>query len=204
MAESVADLSRSELQALAMKEGLSATGTNDALRQRLAVSSRDVLKQMRTEWQPTVSDAGVVRDPQGLLYGPPRGTEIPGVTDMGRVGVDSNYQSLLELEDAVPGGGVVTDELLRLVDEADALAPTTSSRLSAPTIRRRAGLLAERDDLLADTYGGVREDIQNFRRIFAEKGLAGIRAARDSGVALPAWVLAFLGANELRGEGEGG
>lgn len=204
MAESVADLSRSELQALAMKKGLPATGTNEALRQRLAVSSKDVLKRMTTEWRPAISDAGVVRDPQGLLYGPPRSTEIPGAADLGRVGVDSNYQSLLELEDAVPGGGVVTDELLRLVDEADALAPTTSSRLSAPTIRRRAGLLAERDDLLADTYGDVREDLQNFRRIFAEKGLAGIRAARDSGVALPAWVLAFLGANELRGEREGG
>ena len=204
MAESVADLSRSELQALAMKKGLPATGTNEALRQRLAVSSRDVLKRMTTEWQPAISDAGVVRDPQGLLYGPPRGTEIPGVTDLGRVGVDSNYQSLLELEDAVPGGGVVTDKILDLAAKADALAPTTSARLSAPSIRRRAGLLAERDDLLADIYGGIREDLQNFRRIFAEKGLAGIRAARESGVALPAWVLAFLGANELRGEREGG
>ena len=98
----------------------------------------------------------------------------------------------------------MTDEVLRLVAEADALAPTTSSRLSAPTIRHRAGLLAERDDLLADTYGGIREDLQNFRRIFAEKGLAGIQKARESGVALPAWVLAFLGANELRGGGESG
>jgi hypothetical protein len=170
----------------------------------VAVSSRDVLKRMEGEWKPAISDAGEVRDPQGLPYGPPRETHIPGATSLDRVAVDSNYQSLLELKNAVPGGGVVTDELLRLVDEADALAPTTSSRLSAPTIRHRAGLLAERDDLLADIYGGVREDLQNFRRIFAEKGLAGIRAAREAGVALPAWVLAFLGANELRGEREGG
>jgi hypothetical protein len=171
---------------------------------KVAPSSRDVLKRMKGEWESAIGDAGVVRDPEGLLYGPHRETHIPGATGLTRVGVDSNYQSLLELKDAVPGGGVVTDELLRLVDEADALAPTTSARLSAPSIRNRAGLLAERDDLLADTYGGVREDLQNFRRIFAEKGLAGIRAARESGVALPAWVLAFLGANELRGEREGG
>jgi len=57
----------------------------------------------------------------------------------------------------------------------------------------RCGLLPERDDLAATKYGGVRDDIQNFRRIFAESGLAGTRAARDSGVAIPAWVLAFLG-----------
>ena len=54
------------------------------------------------------------------------------------------------------------------------------------------GLLAERAGLAATKYGGVRDDIQNFRRIFAESGLAGIRAARDSGVALPAWVGALL------------
>jgi len=66
------------------------------------------------------------------------------------------------------------------------------------------GLLAERAGLAATKYGGVRDDIQNFRRIFAESGLAGIRAARDSGVAIPAWVLAFLGAHLLRGQREGG
>ena len=160
-------------------------------------SSRGVLKQVRGDWRDAIRGEDVRHGEDLLSY-------IPGATGLERVALNSNYQSLLELENAVPGGGVVTDEVLRLVDEADALAPTTSDRLSAPSIRRRAGLLAERDDLLADAYGGVREDIQNFRRIFAEKGLAGIRAAREAGVALPAWVLAFLGANELRGEGEGG
>ena len=160
-------------------------------------SSRGVLKQVRGDWRDAIRGEDVRHGEDLLSY-------IPGATGLERVALNSNYQSLLELENAVPGGGVVTDEVLRLIDEADALAPTTSERLSSPSIRKRAGLLAVRDDLLADTYGGVREDIQNFRRIFAEKGLAGIRAAREAGVALPAWVLAFLGANELRGEGEGG
>jgi hypothetical protein len=57
----------------------------------------------------------------------------------------------------------------------------------------RCGLLAEREGLLATKYGGVRDDLQNFRRIFAEAGYVGLQKARDSGVALPAWVGAFLG-----------
>ena len=64
------------------------------------------------------------------------------------------------------------------------------------------GLLAERAGLAATKYGGVRDDLQNFRRIFAEAGYVGLQKARDSGVALPAWVGAFLGTQQLLGGGE--
>ena len=159
-----------------------------------AVNSRDVLKSMQGPWGDAIRGTNVRHGEDLLSY-------IPGAEGMERVGVDGSYQSLLEMEGAAPGGGVVTDEVLRLVAEADALAPTTSTRLSAPSIRNRAGLLAQRDDLLAGKYGGVRDDLQNFRRIFAEEGLIGLQRARDSGVALPA-LGALVGAHLLRGQGE--
>lgn len=98
-----------------------------------------------------------------------------------------------------PGSGVATRSLLDRVDALEGSAPNVPGRLSAEPIRVRAGLLAERDAALADTYGGVRQDVQNFRRIYAGGGLPAVRAALESGVALPLFAGLSLGLGSARG-----
>ena len=105
-----------------------------------------------------------------------------------RVGADSDYIKILEDIGEAQGTGRATQRVLDRVDQAvEAGATNLPSRLSSEPIRRRAAGLLARDEALAARLGGVRPDIQNFRRLFAEGGLPAVRAALARGdVALPA------------------
>ena len=159
------------------------------------------------------------------------GESVPGVPTY-RVGADSEYIPILEgpygyrpLQRAAvragvpavrpkaelsawatsPGSGVATRSLLDRVDALEGSAPNVPGRLSAEPLRVRAGLLADRDAALAATHGGVRQDLQNFRRIYAQGGLPAIRAALQSGVALPLFAGLSLGLGSTgRPQREGG
>ena len=139
--------------------------------------------------------------------GPPSGAQTrenltsgmsDSLTDLGfaapqRAEVLSGYLPILEGGDApgqgVPGSGWATDQLLSMVEANPALA----SRLDAsPAIRQRAGAQADVDQMYSMAGAGpTRDDLQTARRIFAERGFAGLREARDKGIALPG-IAAFM------------
>lgn len=103
-----------------------------------------------------------------------------------RVKVDSSYLPILEAgEDprqGVPGSGWATDQLLAMADRY----PTAAAQLEGGNIRSRASAQANLDeDYAARGFGATREDLQTARRIFAERGFAGLREARRNGIALP-------------------
>lgn len=122
--------------------------------------------------------------------------QIANVTDapLGRVAVDSNYIGMLE-EAPTPGAGVATRILL---DEVAKNPESVMDKLDAyDLLRQRYASGAEADDAVAATYGGVRSDIQTARRILAEKGIRGLKAAYEAGVPLPA-LLAATGLSQYR------
>jgi len=120
-----------------------------------------------------------------------------------RVKVDSSYLPILEAGDdprqGVPGSGYATDKLLELAD----MYPTAAGKLESGNIQNRALSQANIDeDYAARGFGATREDIQTARRIFADKGFAGLREARRQGIALPG-IAAFLSLYGLQDD-EGG
>jgi hypothetical protein len=115
-----------------------------------------------------------------------------------RVKVESSYLPILEKGNpdwgsdplqGVPGSGWATDQLLALADKY----PTAASKLDASGVIRSRALAGANvdEDYAARGFGATREDIQTARRIFAEKGFAGLREARRKGIALPG-IAAFL------------
>lgn len=109
-----------------------------------------------------------------------------------RVKVDSSYIPILEVGDevgqGVPGSGWATDKLLAMADKY----PVAASKLESGNIRSRGMSQADLDDVYsARGMGATREDLQTARRIFGEKGFAGLREARRKGIALPG-IAAFL------------
>lgn len=103
-----------------------------------------------------------------------------------RVKVDSSYLPILEAgsdpRQGVPGSGWATDQLLAMADKY----PVAASKLESGNIRSRGLSQADLDESYAARgFGATREDLQTARRIFAEKGFAGLREARRNGIALP-------------------
>jgi len=120
-----------------------------------------------------------------------------------RVKVDSSYLPILEAGDdprqGVPGSGYATDKLLELVD----MYPVAAGKLESGNIRNRALSQADIDEnYAARGFGATREDLQTARRIFADRGFAGLREARRQGIALPG-IAAFMSLYGLRDD-EGG
>jgi hypothetical protein len=121
-----------------------------------------------------------------------------------RVKVDSSYLPILEVGEevgqGVPGSGFATDQLLALADKY----PVAASKLENPLVQNRALSQANLDESLSSRYGATREDLQTARRIFAEKGFAGLREARRQGIALPG-IAALMGLYGLQAdEGDAG
>lgn len=152
-------------------EGVTWMPMNDAARAAIPDSrpnSRDVLKSIRG----------------GDLS---RVAEILGSSGTGRVGMDSHEIPLLALVGSEQGTGVATRAMLAEIDKAVEMgAVNLPERLSAEPIRRRAIGLLNRDATLGPLYGGDRLDMENFRRLFGEGGLAEVRAGLLRGDYLPA------------------
>ena len=130
-------------------------------------------------------------------------TELMG-SEPERMKITGSYLPILEAgrdpRQGVPGSGFATDELLALADKY----PVAASKLESPLVQNRALSQANLDEQLSSRYGATREDLQTARRIFADKGFAGLREARRQGIALPG-IAALMGLYGLQAdEGDAG
>lgn len=111
------------------------------------------------------------------------------------VNVASRYLPILETAGEA-GSGKATSGLLDLAKRYPA---DIVDSLDSEALRQRAASGAALDEEMAARYGGVREDIQTARRIFAEKGLRGLKEAQKQGIALPG-IVALMSAYGLQPE----
>jgi hypothetical protein len=124
---------------------------------------------------------------------------LPG-SEPKRVKVDSDYIDFADEWKAPSGSGSVTGKMLEYLTSPE--APGALAKLDTPEIRNAAKTMMERDyELAARTGQAVREDIQNLRRIIAERGVAALKAALDNKEFLPALLMAVgaggLGASQF-------
>ena len=124
---------------------------------------------------------------------------MPG-SEPKRVKVDSDYIDFADEWKAPSGSGSVTGKMLEYLTSPE--APGALAKLDTPEIRNAAKAMMERDyELAARTGQAVREDIQNLRRIIAERGVAALKAALDNKEFLPALLMAVgaggLGASQF-------
>ena len=113
---------------------------------------------------------------------------LPEARNTRRVSVDSVYADLTDAWRKGEGSGAVTDQIIAEIDKNPVMAATFNDN---PYIGRQALKLLERDDKLAAAKGGVRQDLQNLRRLIAENGgkdwFARLKKARAAGqISLPA------------------
>jgi hypothetical protein len=115
---------------------------------------------------------------------------LPGAEPR-RVGIASGYKGY-EDEWAQPhGSGAVTRQMLTYIEDSG--APNALERLDTPELRNQARTAMEADyEYAAKTGQPVREDLQNLRRIIAERGVTALKAALDRKEFLPA-LMAALG-----------
>lgn len=117
-----------------------------------------------------------------------------------RAKVDSDYIDFADEWKAPPGSGSVTGKMLEYLTSPE--APGALAKLDTPEIRNAAKAMMERDyELAARTGQAVREDVQNLRRIIAERGVPALKAALDNKEFLPALLMAVgaggLGASQF-------
>lgn len=113
---------------------------------------------------------------------------LPEAKNTRRVSVDSVYADLTDAWKKGEGSGAVTDEIISAIDQNPVMAATFNDN---PYIGQQALKLLERDEKLAAAKGGVRQDLQNLRRLFAENGgkdwFNRLKKARAAGqISLPA------------------
>jgi hypothetical protein len=97
-------------------------------------------------------------------------------------------QQSIQDELARPGQGLVTRRLLDKLDANQDLM-----RALEPEMRTKSYWNMMRDEERAATRGSImRDDIQRARKIIAEGGYDGLRAALEAGVILPAAVMGVL------------
>lgn len=117
--------------------------------------------------------------------------EALGYREADRVNISSDYIPMFELDEGY-GSGAVTGNLLGIMD---ALPKGTYDSINAnPQIPMNAVTRAMRDQDLASSFGGVRGDLQNARRIIGE-GPGWIdrlrQAMKDGTIPLPVGVFAL-------------
>jgi len=114
-----------------------------------------------------------------------------GYGNVDRVNVSSDYIPMFELDEGY-GSGAVTQNLLSILDELPSGAYDAINQNSK--IPFNALARAERDKNLASTFGGVRSDIQNARRLIG-KGPGWIdrlrEAMKDGTIPLPVGAFAL-------------
>ena len=105
-----------------------------------------------------------------------------------RVKIETGYLDYEEAWRAGQGSGKATAQFLEALDDSPALREKLE-----PELRRKAQMNMERDaEVAARTGMPLRDDVQEARRILAEEGLNGLRAAMLKGALLPAVAAAAI------------
>jgi hypothetical protein len=119
------------------------------------------------------------------------GGAAPGA-EVKRAKVEGIYAGYEDLWPKGVGSGEATRELFNLLDSPQ--APSVLQKLDAdPKVRAAVLGRFEADAEAAKAGAKVRPDLQNARKIFAEGGFTGLRAALNAGkVALPSVLIPFL------------
>jgi hypothetical protein len=123
---------------------------------------------------------------------------LPEAKNTRRVSVDGVYADLTDAWQKGEGSGAVTDEVISAIDKNPVMAATFNDN---PYIGQQALRLLERDEKLAAAKGGVRQDLQNLRRLLSENGgkdwFNRLKKARAAGqISLPAIGALMLAAQQ--------